>query len=47
MRNDILELSATEIENFKLTEKIYHMHIKPRLSYENNNLKLLFNDYKD
>ncbi len=23
------------------------MHIKPRLSYENNNLNILSNDYKD
>ena len=46
-RNDILELSATEIENFRLTGKIYHMHIKPRLFNENNNLNILSNDYKD
>ena len=45
-QNHILEISATEMENFKLTGKIYHMHIKPRLSYENNNLNTSF-DYED
>ena len=48
MQNHLFELSATEIENFKLTGKIYHIHIKPRISYEKSDkINILLDDYED
>ena len=48
MQNHLFELSATEIENFKLTGKIYHIHIKSRISYEKSDkINILLDDYED
>ena len=45
MQNHLFELSATEIENFKLTGKIYHIHIKSRISYEKSDkINILLDD---
>ena len=49
-KGHILELAAVEVENFKLTGKIMHIYIKPRVFIPENIQKLnhiKYNDYQN
>ena len=49
-KDHIIELSAVEIENIKLTGRMFHMYIKPRTSISKNiqnPSNIRFQDYKD
>ena len=49
-KDHILELAAVEVENFKLTSKIIHIYIKPRVFVPKNVQELnhiKYDDYKN
>ena len=49
-KDHIIELSAVEIENFKLTGRMFHIYIKPRVPISKNiqnPTNIRFYDYKD
>ena len=49
-KDHILELAAVEVENFKLTGKIMHIYIKPRVFVPKNIQELnhiKYNDYQN